>query len=104
MISEPVLAPEAVGLKVTPKVQVADVAMGAAVQVLVGKAKSPVEETPEIVSGLDPALVKVTVMGALVVFRFWLPKATGLGVAEAAAAATPVPLRGMVRGLADHWT
>ncbi len=72
--------------------------MGAAVQVLVGKAKSPVEETPEIVRGLDPVLVRVTVMGALVVFRFWLPKATGLGVAEAAAAATPVPLRGMVRG------
>ena len=83
MISEPVLVPAAVGVKVTFIVQVAAVGMGKAVHVLEAKAKSPDVVMLEIVSAFAPMLVRITLLGALVTFTLWFPKASEVGETEA---------------------
>jgi hypothetical protein len=97
--SEPVRAPDTVGAKATFIVQLTDVAIGSAVQVLEGMEKSPVVSISEILRGFDPTLVSTTLRVALVVLTPWLPKASEVGEAEATAEATPVPVNVTVRGL-----
>ena len=84
MTSVPVRTPAAVGVKVTFIVQLADVVMGAAAQVLDGKPKSPVASMSEIDSGFAPMFVRVIERGVLVVFTPCLPKSNEAGVTEAA--------------------
>lgn len=63
--TEPVRAPATVGVKVTPKLQVA--AAATVEQVLLTMAKSPAAVTPEIVKLAEPLLVTVIVWDVLVV-------------------------------------
>jgi hypothetical protein len=92
MTIEPVRTPGAVGAKVTPNEQVADVAMGALVQVLEAKAKSPVAVMFEMTSGVTPVLVTVTGVAALVAPTFWFPKFREVGETETPEAATVLSL------------
>ena len=101
IVSVAARAPAAAGVNVTLIVQLADGATGVAlahVVPVVATAKSP-GLAPLNAKGLvaakcngdPPGLVTVIVVGLLVVFTPWLPKAgTGLGVIVAAAGVTPV--------------
>lgn len=99
MVSEPVLLPAAVGVKVTFNVHVAPADIGFPVQVLEGNPKSPDVVILEISRGLAPTLVRVTDMMLLVVPTPCFPKASDVGVTEAAAVVTPVPDNATTRGL-----
>jgi len=59
------------------------------------KSAAFVPETPMLVmaNAALPEFESVSVLAALVVFRFWFPKARLKGVSEACGTATPVPLR-----------
>ncbi len=82
--SVPVSGPDTVGVKVTFIVQLTDVVMGNAVQVLDGKVKSPVVSMSEISSGSTPTLDRTMLTGLLVVFTPWFPKESDVGVTDAA--------------------
>lgn len=99
MISEPVLVPAAVGVKVTFIVQPTPVVIGSAVQVLDGKLKSPVTWISERLRGFTPTLVRFTGSVALVVVMPCFPKLSEVGETEAADDTTPVPLNGTINGL-----
>ena len=101
MITDPVRAPGAVGVKVTPNEQVADVAMGALVQVLEAKAKSPVAVMLEMASGVTPTLVTVMAEAALVAPTFWFPKFREVGETETPEAATALSLNSAWISVAD---
>lgn len=83
MVSEPVLAPEAVGVNVTFTVHVAEGASEAPLQVSEEMAKSPDAESLEMNRELVPMLDTVTVCGALVRFTPWFPKLSDVGATEA---------------------
>jgi hypothetical protein len=95
MVKVALLAPAAVGPKVTEIEQMPETAM-LPVQVLAEIAKSsglvPVMETPEIVSAPVPLLVSVTVCAELVVPTLWLLNVSEVGEGVAAGTPTPVPL------------
>jgi hypothetical protein len=90
----PVRAPVAVGLNVTPKVQLADIA-SVAPHVLPVMAKSPAGTMLLMVIVAVPVLVKVTVCALLVVPTIWLLKVRLLAD-RLAMGITPVPLKVMV--------
>lgn len=93
-INAPCLAPVVGGVKVTLIVQLALPArvLRAAGHVFADMAKSIVSSSviAPMVMALVPTLWTVTVLGALVVFAGWLPKASGPPVTEIA---LPVPVR-----------
>src|SRR5947199_50019 len=101
--SDPVRAPEAVGVKVTLMVQFAPAAKVAG---LVGQALAPVlvaakslEAANElIVKAAAPVFVSVNVIGALVVGSRWLPKSRLVG-ANPTPGAVPFHLRANICGL-----
>ena len=90
----PVLVPVVVGVKVTPKVQLADTA-SVAPHVLPVVAKSPVGRMLVMLNVAVPVLVKVTVCALLVVPTSWLLKVRLLAD-RLAMGITPVPLKAMV--------
>jgi hypothetical protein len=77
MVTDPVLVPAAVGLKVTLRVQLA-LAARLEPQVLVWE-KSPLAAMLEIVSAALPLFVSVIVSAELVVPTSWLPKLYDVG-------------------------
>lgn len=88
--SVPILAPAAVGVKVTEILQVPETAR-VAPQVLVS-AKSPLAVIDEIFSAPVPGLVRVMVCAALVEPTVCVPKVRLAGESDApGAVATPVP-------------
>ena len=99
IVNEPVLLPDAVGVKVTLMVQVAPEAR-LVPQVLIW-AKSPVVTMLVMVRVPEPVLLMVTDWGALVVPTDWLEKVKLVGVRVTTGAARPLPERMMVCGLFD---
>src|SRR5205823_2802128 len=94
---------DAEGEKVTLMEQLAPAAkvaglVGQALAPVLVAAKSPEAAKEVIVKAAVPVLVKVTVIGALVVARSWLPKSR-LMRANPTAGAVPFPLSGNVWGL-----
>src|SRR5207244_1454922 len=82
--SDPVRAPEAVGVKVTLMVQFAPAAkvaglVGQALAPVLVAAKSPEAANELIVKAAVPVFVSVTVIGVLVVASGWLPKSRLVG-------------------------
>src|SRR5207302_1436876 len=101
--SDPVRAPEAVGVKVTLMVQVPPAAkvaglVGQALAPILVAAKSPEGANELIVKAPAPVFVSVTVIGAVVVASSWLPKARLVG-ANPTPGAVPFPLSVMICGL-----
>jgi hypothetical protein len=72
MVSEPVLVPMAVGVKVTLKEQAPLAAIGEQDTHVSLSAKSPEATTPVTISPAAPTLVRVAVCGALVAPTAWL--------------------------------
>jgi hypothetical protein len=97
-VNVPVLVPTAVGVNVT---EILQLALAASVFGETGHvdvcAKSPVAETPEIVTGVDSAFLNVTDCDELVVVISWLENVSAL--AESVTGKTPVPVRDTVCGL-----
>src|SRR5436309_1802796 len=96
--SDPVRAPEAVGVKVTLMVQFAPAAkvaglVGQALAPVLVAAKSPEAANELIVKAAAPVFVSVTVIGALVVASSWLPKSRPVGANPTPGEFEPVPLR-----------
>lgn len=100
MTIEPVLVPVPVGVNVTFNVQLVDGAMGRAVQVLETNLKSPPTMMSEMLSGVAPTLVRVRTSGLLVVLTGWVANVGETGVTTAAEVVTPVPVMGIINGLA----
>src|SRR5437016_4994028 len=101
--SDPVRAPEAVGVKVTLMVQFAPAAkeIGRAswrVGAVLVAAESPEAANELIVKAAAPVFVSVTVIGVLVVASGWLPKPSLVG-ANPTPGAVPFPLSVMICGL-----
>jgi len=93
MVSVPVRAPMAVGVKAMVSVQLAPAAR--AVPQLLDWEKSPAIEMLEMLSVAVPLLVSAMACVALVVFTFWFAKVSDDGD-RAASDATPVPVRATV--------
>src|SRR5438034_867183 len=96
-------SPEAVGVKVTLKMQFTPAAkvaglVGQALAPILVAAKSPEDANELIVKATGPVFVSVTVIGALVVASSWLPKSRLVG-ANPTPGAVPFPLSVMICGL-----
>ena len=103
MTIDPVLVPVAVGVNVTFNMQVADGAIGNAVHEEEVSAKSPPTTMSEIESEVAPTFLRVSANGLLVVLTAWLANVGETGVTNAAAVVTPVPVIGIISGLAGSF-